>query len=267
VDDTLEYQTFYGPGASLTESSAAVLDGVTDVTRADMLEALFSTDTGIGLSLLRQPMGSSDFSLMHGTYWDDSQGTFSIVGDPIATIQDALSINPDIRIIGIPWSPPAWMKTSNSFYAGSLIYDAGTFSALVEYHTSFVSHYTALGIDVFAVGIQNEPQHGANDYPTMVMTPGEHADAAVAIRRALNDSGHSTVKLLAYDHNWDTPQYPLEVLANSAAYDAIDGIAFHCYGVASAHSRKSRILFQTWIFTLLSVPNRVTPSSKAISGG
>jgi hypothetical protein len=29
---------------------------------------------------------------------------------------------------------------------------------------------------------------------------------------------------LAYDHNWDTP-HPLEV-ANSAAYDTIDGIAF-----------------------------------------
>jgi glucosylceramidase len=230
VDETIEYQTFYGAGASLTESSASVLDGVSDVTRADMLEALFSNDTGIGLSLLRQPMGSSDFSLMHDTYWDDSQGTFSIDGDPITTIQDALKINPYIRLIGIPWSPPAWMKTSNSLYSGSLIDDAGTYSAFAQYHTNFVSYYTALGIDVFAVGIQNEPQHGANDYPSMIMTPTEHADAAVAIRHALNETGHSTVKLLAYDHNWDTPQYPLEVLANSAAYDAIDGIAFHCYG-------------------------------------
>jgi glucosylceramidase len=232
VDHTIEYQTFYGAGASLTESSAAVLDSVSNVTRADMLEALFSPVTGIGLSLLRQPMGSSDFSLTHDTYWDDSQGNFSIAGDPIPTILDAMSINSDIgvRLIGIPWSPPAWMKTSNSLYAGSLIDNAGTYSAFAQYHTNFVSHYTALGIDVFAVGIQNEPQHGATDYPSMVMTPGEHADAAVAIRLALNEAGHTTVKLLAYDHNWDTPQYPMEVLANSAAYDAIDGIAFHCYG-------------------------------------
>ncbi len=48
--------------------------------------------------------------------------------------------------------------------------DDGTYSALAQHHTSFVSHHTALGIDVFAVGIQNEPQHGANDYPSMVMT-------------------------------------------------------------------------------------------------
>jgi glucosylceramidase len=175
-------------------------------------------------------MGSSDFSLTHDTYWEDSQGAFSIAGDPIATIQDAVRINPDIRLIGIPWSPPAWMKTPSSLYAGSLINDPGTYINLGEYHTSFVDEYTALGIAVFAVGIQNEPQHGANDYPSMVMTPGEHAAAAVAIRRALDLSGHKTVKLLAYDHNWDTPLYPLEVLADSAAYDAIDGIAFHCYG-------------------------------------
>jgi glucosylceramidase len=122
-----------------------------------MLKALYSPDTGIGLSLLRQPMGPSDFSLTHDTYWDDSQGNFSIAGDPIPIILDAISINSDIRLIGIPWSPPAWMKTSNSLYAGSLIDNVGTYSAFAQYHTNFVSRYTELGIDAFAVGIQNEP--------------------------------------------------------------------------------------------------------------
>jgi hypothetical protein len=55
VDETIEYQTFYGAGASLTKSSAAVLDGVSDGTRTEMLEALFSRDTGIGLRCSASP--------------------------------------------------------------------------------------------------------------------------------------------------------------------------------------------------------------------
>jgi glucosylceramidase len=117
VDETIEYQTFYGAGASLTESSAAVLDGVNAATRADMLQALFSNDTGIGLSLLRQPMGSSDFSLMHDTYWDDSQGTFSIDGDPIAQSRCHKSTHTYGSLI--LWSPPA-MKTSNRCKVSSI---------------------------------------------------------------------------------------------------------------------------------------------------
>lgn len=38
-----------------------------------------------------------------------------------------------------------------------------------------------------------------------------------------------SVKLLAYDHNWDVPSYPLDVLTQSTA-GTFSGTAWHCYG-------------------------------------
>jgi O-glycosyl hydrolase len=38
------------------------------------------------------------------------------------------------------------------------------------------------------------------------------------------------VQLLAYDHNWDVPSYPLDVLASMKERDTFVGTAWHCYG-------------------------------------
>jgi glucosylceramidase len=37
-------------------------------------------------------------------------------------------------------------------------------------------------------------------------------------------------KIIIYDHNWDRPEYPLEVLNDVDARNYIDGTAWHCYG-------------------------------------
>ena len=46
---------------------------------------------------------------------------------------------------------------------------------------------------------------------------------------ALDQAGLNT-KVVIYDHNWDRPDYPLEILADPAAKAYVDGTAFHCYG-------------------------------------
>src|SRR5215470_15988447 len=61
VDDSVKYQEIDGFGASLTESSAWLLrHKLNDTQRRDALEMLFDRKKGIGLSMLRQPMGASD---------------------------------------------------------------------------------------------------------------------------------------------------------------------------------------------------------------
>ena len=71
VDDSVRFQEFLGVGGSLTDSSAWLLSDVRsagDTTpvlsptqRATLLADLFDAGKGIGLSVLRQPMGTSDF--------------------------------------------------------------------------------------------------------------------------------------------------------------------------------------------------------------
>src|SRR5215470_8518552 len=64
VDDSVKYQTIEGFGASLTDSSAWLFDKkLTRDQRKAALEMLFEPQKGIGLNVLRQPMGASDFAL------------------------------------------------------------------------------------------------------------------------------------------------------------------------------------------------------------
>src|ERR1700754_3403725 len=58
VDPSRAYQPIDGFGASITDSSASVLYRLDPRTRAEAMSSVFPAD---GLSVLRQPMGASDF--------------------------------------------------------------------------------------------------------------------------------------------------------------------------------------------------------------
>ena len=130
VDDSVRYQQIDGFGASLTDSSAWLLwNKLSGAQRKEMLEMLFSPSKGMGLSVLRQPMGASDFALEDYSYDDVSRGEsdpelkkFSIDHDRayiIPILREALALNPNLKIIATPWSAPGWMKTSGSMIQGS----------------------------------------------------------------------------------------------------------------------------------------------------
>src|SRR5260221_6451838 len=90
VDDSIQYQQMDGFGASLTDSSAWLISQkLSAQQRHELLQMLFDPKKGIGLSMLRQPMGASDFALKDYTYADLPPGQtdpdsrhFSIDHDP-----------------------------------------------------------------------------------------------------------------------------------------------------------------------------------------
>ena len=71
VDPNRTYQTMTGFGASMTDSSAYVLSKLPTRTRNQIMTELFSPTKGIGLSMLRQPMGASDFAVDKAYSYDD----------------------------------------------------------------------------------------------------------------------------------------------------------------------------------------------------
>jgi len=239
VDDSRKYQQMDGFGASLTDSSAWLLwHKLTAQQRKEALEKLFSRSKGIGLSVLRQPMGASDFAIEDYSYDDVPPGEtdpelkkFSIDHDRayiIPILRDALAINPKLKIIASPWSPPGWMKTSDSMIRGALLPSA--YGPLAKYFVKFIQAYEAAGIPIFAVTMQNEPLNIPNDYPGLGMTAGEQI---VFLRDhmgpAFHDAGLKT-KIMVFDHNWDLIDFPIKVLSDSKAAAAAAGTAIHCYG-------------------------------------
>ena len=237
IDPNERYQTVLGVGASFTDSSAYLINQVLSKTDRDaLMEKLFSQEKGIGISFIRNPMGSSDFSRTYYSYDDQPKGTtdedlsdFSIAHDQqdiIPLVKQALTINPDLKVMMSPWSPPAWMKTSDSMVGGSLL--SKYFTQYAQYFVKTIQAYDQEGIDLYAITVQNEPLYVPQNYSGNGMSADQQANFIKnALKPAFIEAGITT-KILAYDHNWDRKDYPLTVLEKAG--DAVDGVAWHVYG-------------------------------------
>jgi len=244
IDATTEYQQMDGFGGSLTDSSAWLIwNKLSASQQTTLMQQLFSPNIGIGISFLRQPMGASDFSASGNYSYDDMPpgqtdpklANFSVAHDAahiIPLIKQALSINPSLKVVALPWSPPAWMKTTGTLNHGTM--NGGTmnpsyFPSLAQYFVEFVQAYDQQGIPIYALSAQNEPLYSTTGYPSESL-PGTDEATFIAknLGPALSTAGLGNVKIFAYEHNWDNTAYPDSVLGSSAA-QYLAGSSFHCY--------------------------------------
>ena len=67
-----------------------------------------------------------------------------------------------------PWSPPGWMKTSNSMIGGTL--NSGDYQVFADYLTKFIQAYDAAGVPISLITPQNEPEYSPSNYPGSTFT-------------------------------------------------------------------------------------------------
>jgi glucosylceramidase len=255
VDPTLKYQTMQGFGGAITDSSATVLYTLPAAQRAQVMASLFSPVTGDGLDYLRQPIGGSDMVATAPYTYDDlpagqtdySMSHFSVAHDQteiLPLLREAERLNPHLQIIATPWSPPAWMKTSDSLIGGRLIATPQMYRSYALYLLKFIEAYKADGVTVNAITIQNEPQNRTSDtYPGTDM-PSWQEEAVIEDLGPMLQAAHLHTEIFAYDHNWsedptnitgtppdetmDINDYPQQVMESPAA-KYVSGVSFHCY--------------------------------------
>ncbi|MBN9615992.1 MAG: glucosylceramidase [Acidobacteriales bacterium 59-55] len=238
VDDNQKFQSMDGFGFALTGGSAQLIVHMSPAKRTELLRQLFSTSgDGIGISYLRVSIGSSDMNERVFSYDDLPAGEtdptlakFSLGpdrADVIPVLKEILAINPKIKILGSPWSAPAWMKTNDDVKGGEL--KPEYYAAYASYFVKYIEGMKAEGIPIDAITVQNEPLNPKNT-PSMVM------EALEQDRFIKNDLGPAfqkagiKTKIILYDHNCDRPDYPLSILKDPAAYKYVDGSGFHLYG-------------------------------------
>ncbi len=237
IDSTNLLQEMDGFGASLTDSSASLLwSSLSAAARSNIMAELFSTN-GIGISLLRQPMGASDFRLSNYTYNDRPAGqtdygltNFSVAHDEtyiIPLLQQAMGINTNLKIMATPWTAPAWMKTTTNLFTGRLKNEAHDVYA--KYFMKFVQAYSYYNLPIYAVTLGNEPLYQPSTYPGMLLDATNEIRLAQLVAQHFQTSGITT-KIICYDHNWDQYTYPITVLDNAGAHAVVEGSAFHGYG-------------------------------------
>lgn len=239
VDDSQRFQTMDGFGAAMTDSSAWLLEKQLTASQRDkVMRSLFDPRHGIGVSFVRVPLGASDLSLNHYSYDEMPKGErdpglthFSIAHDRayiLPALRQALKLNPGISVMVTPWSPPGWMKTKDSMIGGQLKPEDSSYFA--DYLAKSVSAYEQAGIPVKYLSLQNEPLYETKDYPGTLMLADQERDLiAKFVGPALKKVSPQT-SILAYDHNWDHPEYPETILADPEAAQYVAGSAFHCYG-------------------------------------
>lgn len=237
VDDAQIFQSIDGFGYTLTGGSAEVINQLNPQKRQELLQELFGDNANsIRLSYLRISIGASDLNATPFTYDDLPSGqtdvnldNFSLAPDKddlIPMLKEIVAINPNIKIMATPWSPPVWMKDNAGFVGGSL--KPQYYSVYAQYFVKYIQKMKEEGIAIDAITPQNEPLHPGNN-PSMLMTALQQADFIKNHLGPAFQTVNSTVKIVVYDHNCNKPEYPITVLSDAAAYPFISGSAFHLY--------------------------------------
>jgi glucosylceramidase len=245
VDDAVRYQEMDGFGASFTDSSAWLVGTkLTPGQRQALMRDLFG-EGGIRLSFLRQPMGASDLALTNYTYDDMPPGQsdhdldhFSIDHDRpyiLPVLRQALSLNPQARVMALPWSPPAWMKTNDALGGGGI--DSRNLEVLARYFVKFIHAYAHEGVPVHFVAAQNEPLYAGqgypdeedHSYPTAFFSGAQMAEFIGRHLGPALDRARLDTRIMGFEHNWDNTLYPLSLLRDGKASRHLAGVSFHCY--------------------------------------
>jgi len=263
VDEKQKFQSMDGFGFTLTGGSATLLWQMDADKRKALLKELFAFDgKNIGISYLRVSIGASDLSDHVFTYNDLPTGQtdekiqkFDLTEEKkalIPVLREILAINPAIKILGSPWTPPVWMKTNSNSKGGSLL--PKYYDAYALYFVKYIQSMKKEGINIDAITIQNEPLHPGNN-PSLLMQPEEQgAFIKQSLGKALK-SAKITTKIWLYDHNADRPDYPIAILNDPEVRQYVDGSAFHLYGgsvesirqVHEAHPDKNLYFTEQWI--------------------
>ena len=237
VDSATAFQTIDGFGYTLTGGSATLIHSLPSAERSALLTELFGHATNsIGVSYLRISIGASDLDATVFSYDDMPAGqtdinlaNFSLAPDKVHLVpllKEILAINPGIKILATPWSPPAWMKTNNSPIGGSLL--PQYYEVYAQYFVQYIQEMKKEGIVIDAITPQNEPLHPGNN-PSMLMLAEEQRDFIKNNLGPAFQAAAITTKIIVYDHNCDRPEYPLTILNDPAARAFVNGSAFHLY--------------------------------------
>lgn len=238
VNPMEQYQKMEGFGYALTGGSAQLLLRMAPAARAALLQQLFApAGPGIRVSYVRISIGSSDMNDHAFTYDDMPAGEtdphlihFNLGPDRttvIPVLRRILKINPRIKILGSPWSAPAWMKTNDALKGGQL--KTNDYGVYARYFVRYLRTMRKMGIHLSAITVQNEPLNPKNTPSLVMFAPQEDRLIAQFLGPALARAGlHTGIQI--YDHNPDVASYPLSILADPAANRYVEGTAFHLYG-------------------------------------
>jgi glucosylceramidase len=236
VDPSKTFQTFLGIGGAITDASAEVFAKLPKEKQQEFLEAYFNKDKGIGYSLVRTTIHSSDFGSESYTYiqeGDKDLKTFTIDHDKkfrIPLIKRAMeTAGGKLTLYASPWSPPAFMKDNNNMlHGGKLLPEF--YQSWANYYVKFIEAYQKEGMPIWGLTVQNEPM-AVQIWESCVYTAEEERDFVKNyLGPTLEKAKLGDKKIIVWDHNRDLmTQRANVILDDPQANKYVWGVGFHWY--------------------------------------
>ncbi|MEM1059962.1 MAG: glycoside hydrolase family 30 protein [Verrucomicrobiota bacterium] len=238
VDGDRECQEIEGFGGAFTEAASTTLDKLPADKQEELLRAYFDPQTGHGYTLCRSHINSCDFSLGNYAYCekdgDHALESFSIEHDrasllPMIKRAQAL-VGQGFKLMGSPWSPPAWMKTNGMMNEGGSLKPECR-ETWARYFVRYLEEYAKEGVPVWGLTVQNEAA-AKQTWDSCLYTAEEERDfVRDYLGPALHRGGQAHVKLIYWDHNRDKIYERAKVMLDDPeAAKYIWATGFHWYG-------------------------------------
>ena len=236
VDPGHRFQTLLGIGGALTDAAAETFAKLPKPQQQEFLKAYYSPTAGIGYTLGRTSIHSSDFSSGSYTYVADNDKalkTFSVRHDEPFRIpfikQVMAAAGGQLTLFVSPWSPPGWMKTNGEMLHGGKLRPEFR-QTWADYYVKFIKTYEQLGIPIWGLTVQNEPM-ATQKWESCIYTGEDERDFIKGyLGPTLAKGGLGGKKLIAWDHNRDLLfQRASTVLDDPEAAKYVWGIGYHWY--------------------------------------
>jgi glucuronoarabinoxylan endo-1,4-beta-xylanase len=204
IDLTQTFQRIDGFGASSAWTAPNMPDALADL--------FYSTDTGIGLSLLRVQI--------------KPDGTTA----ELATAKKAVARG--AKVWGAPWSPPAEWKSNGMTANGGSLLDANR-QDWANRLAGFATSMAAQGIPLVAISAQNEPNYTAT-WDTCRYTPPQMVTfIRDFLGPALAATGLNVPVMAPETQGWDGfGSFATALMSDSTATAMIGPLAMHYYAGA-----------------------------------
>jgi O-glycosyl hydrolase len=267
VDGARRYQTMEGFGTCLI----AWVGRFRELYRTEEFQRIYVK--GLGFNMLRVNMWGPTFEKQTEDWrqircedfdMSASNGRAQIFVDFGLGI---LKINPEIKIIGTVWSPPAWMKVNKSITdkkSGAIrVGGYGSINNRVapkyyrhfcKWMVEYVKMHERLGVPFYAVSVGNEVQF-TQSFESCVWDGNDYVTIIIMLREMLDARGYRDVKIFGPEtmtshlYQGGTGSYIKAIKDNAKALEALDVFATHGYedGVKAEMSATSSGKFRDLI--------------------
>mgnify|MGYP002130004294 CR=1 FL=1 len=236
VNPTKTFQKFMGIGGAITDASAEVFAKLSKDKQKEFMNAYYDKDKGIGYSLLRTTIHSSDFASGSYTYikeGDKDLKTFNIDHDRqyrIPMIKEAIkTAGGTLLTYASPWSPPAFMKSTNNMLKGGTLLPE-YYQSWANYYTKFIKAYEKEGIPIWGITVQNEPMATQTWESCIYSAEAERDFLKNFLGPTMKKEGLADKKIVVWDHNRDLMTHRANIIfSDPEASKYAWGMGFHWY--------------------------------------